>query len=111
MAKIYQYSNQIDGLVSDYRWQFAYFSFSKVNGVANLPLSSLKQALAEVKCSCLASFGLLYPHLLLDTKGVLATLGEGDSTKVQGTDLLYCKQIYSEFRDVFEQLGTPCQVV
>ena len=50
---------------------------------------------------------LVAPHLLLDTKGVLAALVGGDSTKVLGTDPLYCDLICSEFSGVFERPGTP----
>ena len=57
-----------------------------VNSVANVTLSSLKQVLAEVKYDCLAWFGLLHSHLLLDTKGVLAMFGGANSTKVLNTD-------------------------
>ena len=42
-----------------------------VHSVANVTLASLKQVLTEVKRGCLAWFGLLHPHLLLDTEGVL----------------------------------------
>ena len=44
---------------------------------------------------------------MLDTKGVLAELGEGDSTKVPGNDLLFWELIFSEFKSVFEKTGTP----
>ena len=54
-----------------------------VNSIANVTLSSLKQVLAEVKCGCLAWFGLLHPHSLLDTKGVFAVLWGG--RQFQGT--------------------------
>ena len=63
--------------------------------------------LAEVKHGCPAWFGLLHPHSLLDTKGVLAELGGGDSTKVPGTDPSHWELICSEFSDVFEKPGTP----
>ena len=63
--------------------------------------------LAEVKRGCPASCGLLHPHLLLDNKGVLATLGEGDSMKVPGTDLSLWELIFSEFSNVFEKPSTP----
>ena len=43
--------------------------------------------LAEVKHGCPAWFGSLHPDLLLDTKGVLAVLRGGGSTKVPGSDL------------------------
>ena len=78
-----------------------------VNSVANITLSSLKQLLAEVKCGFFAYFVLLHPNLLLETKGVLAALERGDSTKVPGTDTSYWELIYSEFKDIFEKLGTP----
>ena len=54
-----------------------------------------------------AWFGLLHPHSLLDTKGVVAVLGGGDSTKVPDTDLSYWELMYSSFSDVFEKPGTP----
>ena len=57
--------------------------------------------LAEVKHGCPAWFSLLCPYLLLDTKGVLAELGEGDSTKVLHIDLSHCEVICSELSDVF----------
>ena len=52
-----------------------------VNSVANVALSSLKKVLAEVNHGCPAWFGLLHPHSLLDTKGMLAAFGGGDSTR------------------------------
>ena len=78
-----------------------------MNSVANVTLSSLKQVLAEMKHSCPAWFVLLRSHSLLDTKGVLAVLEGGDSTKVLGTDPSYWELIYSEFSDVLEKLDTP----
>ena len=82
--------------------------------VANMTLSSLKQVLAEVKRGCPIWFGLLHPYLLLDTKKMLAVLGERDSTKVPGTDPS-CWQLISELKvnldsglsDAFELPGTP----
>ena len=47
------------------------------NSVANMTLSSLKKVLAEVKHGCPAWYGLLHPHSLLHTKGLLAVLGKG----------------------------------
>ena len=61
--------------------------------------------LAKVKCGCPAWFGLLHPHLLLDTKGVLAVLGGEDSTKVPGTEPICWELICSEFSDFFEKPG------
>ena len=55
--------------------------------------------MAEVKRGCASCFSLLHPRSLLDTKGVLAMLGGGDSTKVPGTDPSYCKLICGEFSD------------
>ena len=63
--------------------------------------------LAEVKRGCRACFGLLHPYSLLDTKGVLATLVEGDGTKVAGSDPLDWELICGEFSDVFEKPDTP----
>ena len=63
--------------------------------------------LTEVKCGCPAWFGLLQLHLLLGTKGVLAALGGGNSTKVPGTDISRLELICSEFSDAFEKPGTP----
>ena len=63
--------------------------------------------MAEVEHGCPAWLRLLHLHSLLDSKGVLAVLWEGDSNKVPGTDSSYCDQIYSEFSDIFEQPGTP----
>ena len=62
--------------------------------------------LAEVKRGCPAWFSLLHPHLLLDTKGVLAALNGEDNTKIPGTDLSHCGLICSELSDVFEKPGT-----
>ena len=77
-----------------------------VNRVSNVTLSSIKQVLAEVKRGCLTFFGLLHPHSLLDTKGVLAVLEGGDSTKVPSSDPSHWDLICSEFSDVFEKPGT-----
>ena len=66
-----------------------------VNSVANVALPSLKQVLAEVKHGCPAWFSLLHPHSSLDTKGVLAVFGKGDSTKVPSTDPLHWELICS----------------
>ena len=57
-----------------------------VNSIANVTLSSSKQMLAEVKRSYFVLFHFLHPYLLVEIKGVLAVLGEGDSIKVPGTD-------------------------
>ena len=72
-----------------------------------MTLLSVKQVLAEVKRSCSARFSLLYPHLLLNTKEVLAVLGRGDVTKVPGADPSCWELIYSEFSNFFEKQGTP----
>ena len=77
-----------------------------MNSVANVTIPSVKQVLAEVKCGCPAWFGLLYPNSLPDFKGVLAALGEGDNTKILGTDPLQWEQICSDFGDTFEQPST-----
>ena len=74
---------------------------------ANVTLSSLKQVLDEAKRGCPVCFGLLHPNLLLNTNGVLATLGVGDSTKVTGTDLLHWEQICNDFSDAYEPPSTP----
>ena len=58
--------------------------------------------LAKVKLGCTA-FKLLHTHLLLVTKGMLAVLGEGDSTKVLGTDPSHLELIFSKFIDVIEK--------
>ena len=58
---------------------------------------------ADVNYGCPAWFSLLHPHSLLDTKGVLAVLGGGDSTKVLGTNPLHWELIHSEFSDIFEK--------
>ena len=63
--------------------------------------------LAEVKCSCPAWFSLLYPHLFLETKEVLAVLGEGDRAKVPGNDPSCWELICSEFSNIFEKPDTP----
>ena len=60
-----------------------------VNCVANVTLSSVKQVLAEVKRGFSAWYGLLHPHLSLETKEVLTILEGGDSSKVPDTDTLY----------------------
>ena len=80
-----------------------------VNSITNLTLSSAKQVLAEVKYVCPAWFGLLHPHSLLDTKGVLTTLEGGDSAKVLGTDPSLWEQVCSEFSNVLEQPGSPLE--
>ena len=46
------------------------------------------------------------PYSLLDTKGVLAALGERDSTKVLATNTLYWELICSVFSYIFEKPGT-----
>ena len=65
--------------------------------IANVTMSSFKQVLAEVKHGHPAWSGLLHPLSLLNTKGVLASLGGGDSTKVLGTDCSHWELICSEF--------------
>ena len=77
-----------------------------MNCVSNVALLYLIYLLAKVTFNCPAWFGLLHPHSLLDTKGVLAVLGGGDSTKLPGTDPLYWELICSKFTDVFEKPGT-----
>ena len=72
-----------------------------MNSVANVILSSVKKVLAVVKRGCLAWFGLLHPHSLLDTKGVSAILERRDSTKVSGADPSHWELICIEFSDVF----------
>ena len=47
------------------------------------------------------------PHLLLDTKGLLAALGAKDSTKVPGSDPSHWELICSEFSGIFEPPDTP----
>ena len=76
-----------------------------VSLIANVTLLSLRQVLAEVKRGFPAWFGLC-PHLLLDTMGVLAVLGGGDTTKVAGIDPSHWKKICGEFSIVFEFTGT-----
>ena len=76
------------------------------NTIANVLLTSVKQVLAKAKHGCHAWFGLLHPRSLMDTKGVLAELGGGDSTKVPGTDPSHWELIFSELTDVFEKLAT-----
>ena len=49
----------------------------------------------------LYQFDLLQPHLLMDIKGVLAMLGEGDNTKVPDADPLHWKLLCSNYSDVF----------
>ena len=80
-----------------------------MNSIANVTLSSVNQVLAEVEYGCPAWFGLLHPHLLLDTKGLLAAMGGGGSTKIPGTDPSHwdIHFICCEFSDVFEKLDTP----
>ena len=60
-----------------------------------------------MKYSWPAWFGLLHPHLFLDTKEILAALGGGTSIKVPGTDPSHWELICSVFSDIFEKLGTP----
>ena len=67
--------------------------------------------LANVKCSCPPWFGLLHPHLLLDTKELLAELGGRDSTKVLSTYLLRWELPCSKFYNTFEPQGTPLKIV
>ena len=43
----------------------------------------------------------------MDTKGLLAALGRGDSSKVPSADPLHRELIYSEFSNVFEKCVTP----
>ena len=52
-----------------------------VNSVAHVTLLSLKQVLAEVKRGFPTWFGSLHPLSLLGTKGLLAALWGGDSTR------------------------------
>ena len=85
---------------------YALLAFS-VNSIANVTLTSLRHVLPEVKHSCPAWLSLLHPHSLLDTKGAIAVLGGGDSTKVQSIDLSHWKHICSEFYDIFGTTGTP----
>ena len=59
-----------------------------INSVANVTLSNLKQVLVEVNYGSPGWFSLLHPHSLLDSKGVLAALGRGNSIKVPGSDPL-----------------------
>ena len=75
-----------------------------VHSIANVNLSGLEQVLADMKY---VWFGLLHPHSLLETKGVLAVLGGGDSIKVLGTNPSHWELIYSDFSDVFDKPGTP----
>ena len=63
--------------------------------------------LAKVKSGCLAWFGLLHPHSLLVTKGMLTVLGGGDSPKVLGTDPSHWELICHKFVDVFKKPSTP----
>ena len=78
-----------------------------VNSIVNVALYCFKEVLAEVKRGCAALFGLLHPHSLPDTKGVLSELGERDSTKVTSTNPSRWELICSEFSDVLEKPGTP----
>ena len=71
-----------------------------------MTLSSLKKVLAKVKRGCPAWLSLLHPHSLLDTKGLLAALGGGDSTKIQGTNPSCWEIVCSEFSDILENPGT-----
>ena len=80
-----------------------------LNSVANVTLSSLRKVLAEMKHGCPAWFGCLHPHLLLDTKRLLAALREGDNAKVPGTDPSYWELMCSEFGDLFEKPSTPSE--
>ena len=84
---------KITNPVIDWVACFLRMTISKtVHNVLALPinrvaiLSSLKQGLTGVKGGCPAWFSLLHPYSLLHNKGVLAVLGEGDSTKVPGID-------------------------
>ena len=63
--------------------------------------------LAEVKRGCPAWLGLLHPHSLLDTNGVLALLGGGDSNKVLGIDPSRWKLVCREFSDVLRNQILP----
>ena len=78
-----------------------------VNSVANVTLSSVKDELPEIKHGCPTWFGLMLPHSLLNTKGVLVALGGRDSTKVICTDPSHWELICSESSDGFEKPGTP----
>ena len=55
-----------------------------VYGVVNVDLYSVKLVLSEGEHDSPAWFNFLYPHLLLESKGVLATLEEGANTKALG---------------------------
>ena len=66
-----------------------------VHSVTNVALSNLKKALAKVKHGCPIWFGLLHPHSLLDTKGMLAALGVGENTKVLDIEPTHWKLICS----------------
>ena len=63
--------------------------------------------LAEVKYGCPAWFGLLHPYFLLDTKGVLLSLGGENSTNILGIDPSHWELICSGFSGVFEKPSTP----
>ena len=67
----------------------------------------MKQVLPAVKHGFSEWFSLLNPHLLLDTKGLLAALGAKDSTKVLGTDPSHWELNCSEFSGIFELPDTP----
>ena len=56
--------------------------------------------LAEVQCGCPEWFGLMHPHSLLDTKGVLLALGRRESTKVLCANPLHWELICS---NIFEK--------
>ena len=74
--------------------------------MVNVTLSSIQKVLTEIKPGCPAWFGLLHPHWLLDTKGVLAALGGGDCNKVLGTDPPHWELMCSEFSGVFKTPGS-----
>ena len=54
-----------------------------MHSAVNFALSNLAQVLSEIKYDCPAWFGLLHPHPLLDSKGILAALGRGGVTRYQ----------------------------
>ena len=65
------------------------------------------KCLLRLTRSCPAYFGLLHPHLFLDTKGLLVVLGERDSTKVPGNDPLCWELICSKFSNIFQKPALP----
>ena len=61
----------------------------------------MKQIQTEVKHDCLTCFGLLHPHLLLETKGIIAALRGREGTKVLNTSPSHWELMYSELSDFF----------